>query len=91
MQAAPQFGHPLAPSVVGVLENNPRRSKLNELRLPLNPCCFPAIDKSWQGKPAVTIKPSLKYSDAEGVNLAESDGFPTDAVSRESEASDAAE
>jgi hypothetical protein len=49
------------------------------------------MDRSWQGKPADTIKASLENVEAEVVNLAESDGFPSDVASCKRESADAAE
>jgi hypothetical protein len=91
VQAAPQLGHPSTPGVVDVLDNKPIRANPNELCDPSSPACLPAIDKSWQGKPAVTIKPSLKHSDAEIVDFAKADGFPSNSLRSDGESSDAAE
>src|SRR5690606_37366181 len=90
-KSLPQFGHPSSPRMARVLDNNPIRAKPSELFDPLKPRRFPATDMSWQGKPAVTIKPSSKHSDAERVDLAEADRLPSDFSSRESKAADTAE
>jgi hypothetical protein len=81
VQTAPQLGHPASPGVIDVLDNKPIRSKLNELLEPVNPACRPAIDRSWQGKPAVTIKPRGEHVDTERVDLTESDRLPSGALS----------
>jgi hypothetical protein len=88
VEAAPQLGHPSAPGVVDVLDNKPIRSNPSELRWPVRPACRPAIDKSWQGNPAVTIKPFLDNRDTERVDLAELVSDPSDPLSCDREAAD---
>jgi len=45
-----------------VFDNEPSRANANELFEPDNPFRRPAVEMSWQGKPAVSIKPSAEQS-----------------------------
>lgn len=90
VQLAPQFGHPRPPAVKRVLDNEPVRANASELFEPAKPWRLPAGEMSWQGKPADTIKPSFDDANAEGVDLAESDGLPSDVLGGDCKAADAA-
>jgi hypothetical protein len=71
-----------------ILDNNPISLNANELFEPDKPCCFPAIERSWQGKPADTTKPSLQDVEAKMVGLAKADGFPSDSFGGNCEPAD---
>jgi hypothetical protein len=69
-----------------VFNNEPIRANPKKLFDPFRPARLPTGDRSWQGKPAVTIKPSLEEFKAKGIDFAESDRGPVVLTSRKREA-----
>src|SRR3990167_2950323 len=92
VQTAPQLGHPGAPPVKIVFENQPIRLKPRELRDPEKPMRRPATEMSWHGNPAVTIRESpVEHSEAERVDFVEPDCSPSHALGSDGESADSAE